>query len=190
MKTRACVGLAVLFALFGCTGCQRQTEIPDAPEVSPKAEVKGDPALSAYSDKLSPILVTRDGAAIKWRDAVRDAGKKPREEMPAALLEATDQYAKALDKTRTDLSKLTPPPAAKGVHDVLLRLFTKLGDNIDSTVAAMHSDGSEDASQLVQERKRIEIEGADELHKALIVGGFDVHLFQTKAELRLQNATN
>jgi len=173
-------GFALL--LFPAAGCQKQTAIPESTVAISRPAIQ-DPALADYAKKLAPILKARIKAQEEWRKALTSASTKDPNFGPALLGPPTDEYAKAVEEAESALKKLTPPPAAKQIHSAFDRLFTRLGSNLDATVAAMRSDGGDDLTRLESDRLQITEEGRLDLDEAFKDGGFDVEAFQNKGQL-------
>lgn len=173
-------GLSLL--IFAAAGCQKQTAIPES-SVAVSQPVAQDPALAEYAKKLAPILKARIQAAEAWGNALKSASTKDPNFGPALLGPPTDKYARAVDEAESALKKITPPPTAQQIHNAFDRLFTRLGSNLDATVAAMKSDGEENLPRLESDRVQITEEGRLDLEEALNKGGFDIEAFQNKGLL-------
>lgn len=202
--------LGSVFVLIAIAGCQKQSAIPDGP-VAPlppttppavpntatptkntdspikTASPAPDPeiaALTKYNEGFVPIIRA-------WSKATETHGKevtaaKPQfdKQGPVALLPAYEHYASATDRAEKALENLTPPKSAKAVHDAWLSLFTKLGENLDQTVAGLNSEeGTDDVMKLLPERKTIRDEGFKKIADAMLAGGFDTKIFDHTGRL-------
>jgi len=181
MKCAHLLFAGFLLLLAAC-GCEKQNAIPDSP--APVA-AKEDPELSAYSKKLAPILASRILANRKWEDALKAVPAKELENGLGALAIPTDEYAQAIEKGERDLKGITPPASAKAIHECFIRLFSRLGANLDATVAAMRADADVNPATLSSERRQITQEGEANLNLALAKGGFDIDLFNRTGELKI-----
>jgi len=139
-------------------------------------------ALSDYSAKIKPILYA-DNAEQVFRESVKKAGPDMETKGWAALIPHYQRYEHAVKGIADKLKLITPPPAAKGVHDAFVSIYGRLYDNLRLSVDAMIKNDGQTAAQLSHERKGILKNGDDSLKKALAAGNFDEPLFRSRTEL-------
>lgn len=168
-------------------GTPRATPAPevqpaDAPKSAvpvkkPSTAVSAQKQLTAYSARLGIILNNRNYAQRVFENEVKSAGKEIEDRGFAALIPPYEKYDQAVDHSIKQLRALKPPPPARKVHEAIVTACTRLEENLEATVGAMHSDGGDSAVELNKDRKTIEAAGAKSIKEALEAGGFDTQAF-------------
>lgn len=205
--------LTSALVLIAIVGCQKQSAIPDgpvaqeptasapihsstasptspaAPPVAPTPPVSPAPdpeiaALAAYNKKFAPIIREWSKATQTHGQEMNAAKPKFEKEGPVVLLPVYEHYASATDRADQALKGLTPPKSAKAVHDAWVDLLTKLGENLDQTVAGLNSEeGADDVMKLLSDRKQIRDGGFKRIADAMLAGGFDTKVFDHTGRL-------